>query len=508
MAGSFPHPDYARYVLEPGFRHSQELLWDHMVAANEAHVLMLHSTGIISDDHAAALLAALLKVSGSGSQSFVYAPEIEDLFFQVEARLIEYAGAEAGGNLQIARSRNDLAATLCRLMVRDRLSEVMRLSLELRRTLIDLIDRHRATLMPGITHTQPAQPTTLGHYLLGVLGPLERDFSRLALALSHTNRSPLGAAAFTTTSFPIDRDLTARLLGFDGFVVNGYDAVGAADHLLEATQAPVTMVASLSRFVGDLLIWARAEVGLLHVADEFIQISSIMPQKRNPVILEHIRTRIGYVYGEAATVAVMVHGAAFGDTNDVEDPIYPPIARLFAATSAVLTLLNAVLASARFDVQVMLDRAHGSFMTTTALADGLVRDFGLPFRTAHHITALAVKAASRNGGTAGSITAAVVNDIARREHGDHIDVGQSWLDRQLDPAQFVAHRRIPGGPAEEAVRAEVESATRRVESDEQFLSDFRQRLAHSIAERQRMIADVMSHAARSGGRSDSFSSDS
>src|SRR5688500_4691491 len=211
-----------------------------MLAANEAHVLMLHATGIVSSEHAVAILAANQQVAEAGAHSFEYSPEIEDLFFQVEARIIELAGVEAGGNLQIARSRNDLAATMCRLMVRKRLVEIEQLTIDLRKVLVGLIEQHLDTLMPGITHTQPAQPTTLAHYLLGVLGPLERDSLRLRQAWDRTNQSPLGAAAFTTTSFPIDRELTARLLGFDGFVVNGYDAVGAADHLLETTQALLT----------------------------------------------------------------------------------------------------------------------------------------------------------------------------------------------------------------------------------------------------------------------------
>jgi argininosuccinate lyase len=410
-----------------------------------------------------------------GPDAFGYDPKVEDLFFLVEAKLIELAGPDAGGDLQIARSRNDLAAAMCRLFVRQRLTETSRLVLRLRERLLVLIERHRDALMPGITHTQPAQPTTLGHYLLGVLGPLERDSARLHDAWRRVNQSPLGAAAFTTTSFPIDRRLTADLLGFDGAIENGYDAVGAADHLLESTQALVTMVASLSRFVGDLLIWSRLEVGILHVGEEFIQISSIMPQKRNPVVLEHIRTRIGYVDGDASTVAFMIHGAAFGDTNDVEDPIYVPIAHAFNAAEMVLNLLNDVLETAEFNTALLAERANQGNMTTTALADGLVRDFGLPFRTAHRVTAQAVQRRS--------VTPETVSELASAETSRAIEISADWLSQQLDPRGFVAARAIAGGPAPSAMAAAIARAQARLDEDRRVVDAESERAEAAARER-------------------------
>src|SRR5699024_8604669 len=174
-AGTFPHPAYARYVLEPQFDASKQHLFAHMIAANEAHVIMLATCGIISDAQAARLLSALREVETGGVDAFAYDPAIEDLFFAVERRLIELTGPDIGGNLQIARSRNDLAAGMSRMMLRSRLLDARQQVLDLRAALMELIDEHIETLMPGITHTQPAQPTTLAHDLLGVLGPLERD---------------------------------------------------------------------------------------------------------------------------------------------------------------------------------------------------------------------------------------------------------------------------------------------------------------------------------------------
>ncbi|MEJ7763732.1 MAG: argininosuccinate lyase [Thermomicrobiales bacterium] len=488
---AFPHPSYARFVLEPGFADAQRLLFPHMVAANQAHALMLAATGIIPPAQAAALLTANREVAAGGAGAFEYAPAVEDLFFAVESRLIELAGPDAGGNLQIARSRNDLDAVMCRLFLRDRLLAIRRSAVALRTVLLDLAESHVDTLMPGITHTQPAQPTTLAHYLLGVLGPLERDAERFAQCYERVNRSPLGVAAFTTTSFPIDRDLTARLLGFAGIVENGYDAVGASDHMLEATQALVTMTSSLSRFVHDLLIWSRAEAGILRIDDAFVQISSIMPQKRNPVVLEHIRARTGYVHGDAATVAAIAHSSAFGDTVDVEDPIYVPLDRAFDSAEAVVGLLTVALESATFDVDLLAARAGTGHTTTTALADALVLDHGLPFRTAHGIVSRLVKVSI----TGTPIDADAVSTVAGEVLGRPLPIGETWLAATLDPRRFIEARAIPGGPAPAATRAAIAAARNRLGDDDTAIAAATGDIEAAAKDRAgRIDALIMGHA--------------
>jgi len=467
------------------------MLFRHMIAANEAHTLMLDETGILPADGTARLLDALATVSEEGAGAFSYTPGVEDLFFAVEGRLIELAGADVGGNLQIARSRNDLAACLIRLRLRERLDGIAATVLALRAILLDLAGAHIDSIMPGITHTQPAQPTTLAHYLLGVLGPLERDSARLVAARERVNRSPLGVAAFTTTSFPIDRGLTARLLGFDGLVENGYDAVGASDSMLESVQTLVNMVASLSRFVYELLIWTRAESSFLRIDDAFIQVSSIMPQKRNPVVLEHVRTRIAWVYGDASTVETMVHSAAFGDTNDVEDPIYVPLDRAFDAATSVLELLTAVLESASFDTGLMAARAQGGYMTTTALADALVQEHGLPFRSAHTIVSRAV---SRGW----EITADVVNEIGSEVLGRELAVSEAFVTEALDVERFIARRTLPGGPAPEVTSAAIRTARQRLAEDQETLDSLVARVWAADDERSAIAARMPGHSPSGG----------
>ena len=457
-AGPFPHPAYTRYVLAPQFADSRELVFGHMLDANTAHTIMLAETGILRRDQATPLLAAIAQVRAEGADRFTYQPPTEDLFFAVEGRLVELTGPAIGGNLQLARSRNDLAAGMGRMLLRELLLGVERDVLTLRATLIRLARVHAGALMPGLTHTQPAQPTTLGHFLLGAVGPLERDSARLRAARSRVNQSPFGVAAFTTTGFPIDRDRTARLLAFDGIIENGYDAVGAGDHLLESTQALTTLIAGLSRLVYDLLVWARQDTAILRIDDEFIQISSIMPQKRNPVVLEHIRIRMGWVFGDTSTVATILHSAPLGDTNDVEDPAFVPTVRAFRATEAVVRLLDAALSTATFDTDRLAARAGQGNTTATALADALVHEHGLAFRTAHHIVARLVR-------SGGPIDAAAVNAVAMAETGHDWSVTDDWVRGILDPAVFVAARTIPGGPAPTAMEAALVAAESLLDAD-------------------------------------------
>jgi argininosuccinate lyase len=484
---SFPHLAYAHYVLEPQFIDAQRHLFPAMIAANEAHTLMLAECGIIPQDHATRLLRALADVKGNGPDAFAYAPRIEDLFFAVEGKLIEIAGADAGGDLQTARSRNDLGAAINRMALRGRILAAREQVLALREALLDLIEQHTETLMPGITHTQPAQPTTLAHYLLGVLGPLERDSDRLARAYERVNRSPLGVAAFTTSSFPVDRDLVANLLGFDGLVENGYDAVGTGDHLVEAAQTLVNSMGSLSRFVYELLVWARQTENYVRIDDSFIQISSIMPQKRNPVVLEHIRIRMGWVYGDASTVTTIIHNAAFGDTNDVEDPMFVPLNRAFDAAESVYNLMTAVLRSITFNVDLMEHRAGEGNSTATALADALVRDYRLPFRSAHTIVSRLV---TRTMADTSTITAGLVNEISGDVLGAPLAVDDGFVSDALDPWAFVRARTIPGGPAPETTRQALESARRRLIRDIDALEADRARLDQADVERAKRIEVV------------------
>lgn len=486
-APSFPHPAYAHYVLKPQFEESKQHLFEHMIAANEAHTIMLHESGILDANHASGLLTALQQVRAEGVDRFTYQPTVEDLFFAVEGRLIELTSPEIGGNLQIARSRNDLAAGMSRMMLRQRLIRTQRYVLALRKSLIDLASIHTESIMPGITHTQPAQPTTLAHMLLGVIGPVERDFERLNQALVHTNQSSFGVAAFTTTSFPISRERVAELLAFPVIVENGYDAVGAGDHIMESATAMTNSAGSLSRFVYDLLVFSRATENLLKIDDAFIQISSIMPQKRNPVVLEHIRTRVSWVYGEATSIQTMIHNAAAGDTNDVEDPIFIAVNRCFDAYEAVIGLLTSVVQTATFNTELMAKRAYEGHMTTTALADALVREYGIAFRSAHTIVS---KLVNQSVAESRPIDATMVRSISAEVLDHELPTTDQFVQDALDPRQFVAQRTIFGGCAPEATSAALAGCNERLQQDSSKIDALQDAIDAANLQRAQRVAEL------------------
>jgi argininosuccinate lyase len=482
---TFPHPVYAEVVLGPQFRESQKWLFEPMIEASEAHLLMLAEQRLMPADQAVRVAGALDDLRRGGADAFSYAPEVEDLFFQMEARILERAGEEAGGNLHLARSRNDLDAAMARLTVRRLLLETDDALGALRATFVRLIGDHVRTLMPGHTHTQPAQPTTLAHYLASTAQALERDADRLQAAYACTNRGPLGAAALTTTGFAIDRDLTASLLGFDGVVVNSYDAIGGVDYALESLNVLTICVLGLSRLIHDLLQWATHEFGVLHIDPAFLQISSIMPQKRNPVVLEHLRARIGWVLGDAHTAATLVHSAALGDTVDVEDEFYEPLFRTFEHGLGVLRLLNAALDTCQFDVELLASRASTGFTTATELADTLVRRAGLPFRQAHRVASRVVQL---SGADSARVDVGLVAEAARQALGREIRLEPEDLRAALDPWSFVEQRTIPGGPAPAAMQAHLAELRARLDADTAWRRARQAQIETARAERQRRAA--------------------
>jgi argininosuccinate lyase len=481
----FPHPVYADVILGPQFAESQRWLFEPMLEASEAHLLMLVTQGLLPTAQAARVADALDQLRRTGADAFTYTPEVEDLFFQMEARILELAGEDAGGNLHLARSRNDLDAAMARLTLRRLLLDT-HLALEsLRTTFLRLIGEHVRTLMPGHTHTQPAQPTTLAHYLASTAQALERDADRLHAAFACTNRGPLGAAALTTTGFPIDRALTARLLGFDGVVINSYDAIGGVDYALESLNVLTTCVLGLSRLVHDLLQWATREFGVLYIDPAFLQISSIMPQKKNPVVLEHLRARIGWVLGDAHTAATLVHSAALGDTVDVEDEFYEPLFRTFEHGLGVLRLLDAALGSCRFDTQRLAARATEGFTTATELADTLVRRCGLPFRQAHRVASTVVQVC---GADPGRVDSELVAEAARQALGRAVHLDPADLRAALDPWCFVEQRTIPGGPAPVAMRAHLDQLRAKLDADIQWRQNRQTQIEAARLERQQRAA--------------------
>ncbi len=459
-----------------------------MLASHEAQALMLAECGIISDENAAAILRAVAKIRAAGVDALDYEPGVEDLFFRIESQIIEIAGADYGGNLQLARSRNDLGHALARMALRGDILTVYADLLALRKAVLELAERHLSTLMPGYTHTQPAQPVTFAHYLAGVLSFMAKDQARIGAAYANMNESPLGAAAFTGTGFPIDRQRVADLLGFDAVIVSTQHAIGCGDNLTDLAFAIQSLAIGLSRMTHDLLVRATQETNALHIDDGFIQISSIMPQKRNPVVLEHLRARLSRTIGYAQAVALQCHNIPYGDTQDIEDEILPPINHALDALRACVTLYTTFFATLELNEAHLAAQAGAGFTTATELADMLVREAGLPFRIAHKIVAGMVQDAVKSGKSSNQLTLDMLQTSARNVLGQPLDFSQAQFTRALDPEHFVAVRRGPGGVAPDATESVLENQDQSLAADRTWFVAAQQRLVAAEQLRNNNVA--------------------
>src|SRR5262245_41547399 len=423
-------PEYVSQVLNENFEDAKTLFLSPLMAIHYAHLVMLADRGIVEAAHARAIRDALDSISINAIRKTSYDGSCEDLFSYITRLLIDSCGEDVAGRLHTARSRNDIDMTMYRLRQREFLLGLIDASIALREVLIAHASKHRETLFAAHTHTQPAQPTTLAHYLLGVIEQLERDVVRLRAAYVSTNRSPLGACAITGTGFPIDRELTSDLLGFDGPTGNTYGSIATVDYLLESASAAAVLTTGLGRFVQDLLLWCTAEFGYLRLGDGFVQCSSIMPQKRNPVAVEHARAIGSKALGQAQAIMLSVHNTPFGDIVDTEDDLQPLVFAMFRDAMRAVKLVAAALRDAEFDVDRMAARAADGGTTFTELADHLARERGVPFRTAHAIAGQ-LSESCRSGDVA--TLAARLRSVSRETLGEDLDLSEVQLTEIMSP---------------------------------------------------------------------------
>ena len=427
-------------------------LYAEDIAGSIAHVTMLAKQGIVSQEDADAIADGLrrvqLEIEAGG---FPFDRALEDIHMNVEARLAALIGP-AAGRLHTARSRNDQVATDLRLWLRARVDEADEACRGLQAALIDRAEEHVATVMPGFTHLQVAQPVSLGHHLLAYVEMIGRDRGRLADCRRRLNESPLGAAALAGTSFSIDRAMTAELLGFDRPSANSIDAVSDRDFVVEALAAAALIVMHLSRLAEELVLWSSPQFGFVALSDRFSTGSSIMPQKRNPDAAELVRGKTGRVVGALIGLLTMMKGLALTYSKDMQEDKEP----LFDAFDSLALCLAATTGMIR-DMTVNSDamaRAAGTgHATATDLADWLVQEAGVPFREAHAITGQIVKLADENDCDLKDLALADLQTIEPRITADVVAL--------LDPAQAIARRTSEGGTAPSEVAKQVARARQR-----------------------------------------------
>ncbi len=473
-------PEYIRYVLNDNFEDAKKLLLSPMIAMHYAHLVMLADQGIVSREDAHAIRVALDTIDENDIRTVVYDGTYEDLFFYTE-RIVEQAcGPDVAGRLHTARSRNDIDMTLYRMRQRDRILGLIEGTIALRRALIDLAERHRETVFAMHTHTQPAQPSTVAHYLLAVIEQFGRDAARLEAAYVSTNRNPLGACAITGTGFPIDRRRTSELLGFDEPTRNTYGSIATVDYVLESLGATSVMLVGMGRFIQDMLLWCTLEFQYLRLPDGYVQGSSIMPQKRNPVALEHARAISSRALGQAMGVTTAVHNTPFGDIVDTEDDLQPLIDGAFHDADRAIHLVAAAMNGADVNREMMHSRAGANWITITELADTLTREHDLAFVKSHAIAGRLIR---RRADLPDEALHASLAAVSAEVLGAPLMYEESRLRELLSPEHFVAVRTTWGGPAPSETAAALAAERERTDTDAAWLDERRTRLQAAAAAR-------------------------
>jgi len=424
-------------------------LWRHDIRASLAHVAMLAEQGIVEAADAMQITDGLNQIAQEFETGGVTENlDLEDIHMHVEARLSEIVGPVAG-RLHTARSRNDQVATDFRLWVRDAMDMVESALAALQTALVDRAEEHAETIMPGFTHLQSAQPVSLGHHLMAYYEMIRRDRSRFADARQRMNESPLGAAALAGTGFPIDREKTASMLGFDGPTANSLDSVSDRDFALDYLMAATQCSLHLSRLAEEFVIWASQPFGFIKLPDSFSTGSSIMPQKRNPDAAELVRGHCGRIAGAMNALVITMKGLPLAYSKDMQDD-KPPVFEAHDLLGLSIAAMTGMIGEVQFNGDRMRALAEAGYSTATDFADWLVREAKLPFREAHHVTGAVVALAEKQNCSLAELTLDQFQAIDKRIDSDVFSV--------LSVDASVRSRSSYGGTAPDQVRVQIAKA--------------------------------------------------
>jgi argininosuccinate lyase len=492
-ADRFPAPVYRDTVLAPLFEGVKQHHWRHQMRINRASAIMLAGQGLLSRTEAAAILRALDEIeAGTDVAALAYTGEHEDFFFLVEAELERRLGVATAGKLHTGRSRNDIDHTVFKMALKERLAGLLADLLAAIGVLLDVAEANRATLVVAYTHGQPAQPTTYGHYLGAVIELLLRDVERLRQAARYPDLCSMGAAAITTSGFPLDRAAMAELLGFAEVQENAYGCIAANDYLTSVHGAVRLLFVHLGRFAQDLNTWTGFEIGHLQVPDGYVQISSIMPQKRNPVAVEHLRLLCSLAAGRAGATVDALHNTPFTDVNDAEGEVQVTGYAAFEMGGRALKLLAGFIGACRVDEARVRRHIEESCLTATELADSLVRAEGVSFRQAHEVVSRLVKGMLGRGERFATVPHAAFAEAFAAVTDRPPRLGEADLRRYTTPEHFIAVRTLPGGPAPGPLAASHARYRARLDEARTWLAGYRARIDgidQRLAERARALRD-------------------
>lgn len=467
---------------------------DHMHAVSQAHLLMLLDAGLVNRNSAAVVANEMLALEDAGQTALPNDPGLEDLYFNYETALTRRLGPVLGGSLHIGRSRNDIGATTDRMRARLEVLGLLDQLNAVRRCLLDGAGRHADVIMPGYTHMQPSQPVTFGFYLLGPASAFAREVERLQGELRRMDQSPLGAAAMAGTSFPIDRDVTAGLLGFSSPAEHSQDAVASRDWMVALASINASVAVLWSRIAQDFYIWSTMEFGLIEFADSLAGVSSIMPQKKNPVVLEVLKANAGEVIGDLTAVLSTMRASHFTHSIDATRASLNRAWSSFETSRASLTLLALAIRSVAPRAERMAQLSRSNFSTMTDLAELLTQSFGLSFRDGHHAVGSIVRTALADRISSDEITPGMVSEALGKLDGEAPAIDEQWLAGALAPAGSLARRRSAGSPAGDNVRAMLERLTADLDRDEAAIAEARNAVQASRAALRQQVEKLASTA--------------
>ena len=447
-------------------------LADAVLAINKAHVVMLMEQKIIQWQDGAKILKALAKQSSQKLD-----PSAEDVHMAVEEAVLAETGPEVGGNLHIAKSRNDQVTTAIRMQLRNELLNIMFNVLNMQESLLTTASKHTQTVILAYTHLQPAQPVTFAHYLLSHVDGLGRDLERLQGVYGRVNLCSLGAGALATTSFPINRKTTAELLGFNAVLENSIDAVGSRDFILETHAALTLLAVNLSRLAEDLIIWSSPEFGTVELPDEFTSTSSIMPQKKNPEVLEVIRARASYALGDFVASAAALKSLPSTYNLDFQE-ITP---KLWASTdnlSSSLSIFAKLIPNLKVSSNVESKAAAG-FVGATELANMLVRKYNVAFRTSHKIVGALVKALVDSKQTLLDATPELLQKVAQEAAGIKITVKKEDVVECTNLRKLIETYKVQGGPSPAEVERAITTRNKTLTQTKTNIAKLKENLANA-----------------------------
>ncbi|MFQ5887198.1 MAG: argininosuccinate lyase [Candidatus Hydrothermarchaeales archaeon] len=420
-------------------------IFEYDVLNDMAHVIMLSEQGIIERNEVSDILKELKKLLKSGIDKLDLDPKKEDIHIVIEDYLAIKIG-EVSGKMHTARSRNDQVACDLKMKAREEINLTIENLIKLVEALLKKSTKNVETIMPGYTHLQHAQPTTLAHHYLAFTDVLIRCIDRLEEAYARVNKCPLGAGALSTTTFNIDRLRTAELLGFDGILENSEDAVSSRDFMVETLANLSILAVEISRIAEELVLWSSFEFGMVELDDRFASTSSIMPQKKNPDVAELVRAKMAKVLGNFASAVGLLKSLPYTYNRDFQE-LSPVFFESFGIVNETLKIMASVFESLKVNKDRMHELCNANFSTATDLADLIVKEKGLPFRTAHKIVGKTVSMAMELGIEASKIDSKMLDSVSIDISGEGLNLSDGKIKKALDPAECVKARSILGGPA-------------------------------------------------------------